>query len=588
MKRFFIYSCVLTGLPLLLTGCVDKDYDLSDLDTTTDIRVDNLVLPVNLDAITLNDIFDIDSESKIQPITINGQEFYAVTEHGEINSQPINIPEFSVITPQIQPSVANFDLLPAISAKAAVTKLSYDYNLRDFDSQSVEIKASGIDDAVIQLDELKNTPTPVKITFAANLPDYATISFPELQLIIIKGLEFNNLPSNYKYNKTTGELNITDLLCVNNVATIDLTLSGIDLTLTNTSIKDGNFSLKDHIDLVEGIMRAEIDPEQVGEGYTPSTSVAFTVTSSVGDFEATHVSGIVEYKLTGDQLNIAPVDLTGVPDFLNQDGTDIKLANPQIYLNLNNPVAPYNLYYQTGIEFTAVRESGSETFTPDNNKQIATRANYAGPYNFLLSPENTSSPLPDYSTGLEHIPFTGLTDLLSGDGLPDQIEIKLIDPEVPRQKVVNFELGHDISSVSGSYDFIAPIALKNGSEIIYSDTKDGWSDDDLDKLMIEILSVEADVTSTIPMNATLTAYPIDKDGRTIASAKAETTIPANAKDNHIVIKMQGPIKDLDGITFTARLTPGSEEALAPSQTITLKNLKATVSGHYTLKDDNND
>lgn len=584
MRKFTIYSGIITAIPLFLTGCVDNDYDLTNLDKTSQIKVDNLVLPVNIEAITLSDIFDIKPESKIQPVTIDGKEFYAVTEHGDINSESINIPIFSVTTPQIAPSQANFDLLPAAQVKSAVSDITYDYNLRDFAKQNVEIKASGIDDAVIELDELKSTPTQVKIELAANIPNYATVSFPELRLLVIKGLEFSNLPSNYTYNKVTGEMVITNLSCVNNVATISATLAGIDLTLTDTSISNGTFSLKDDIDLVDGILRANIDPTLIPEGYSPASTVSFTVTSSIGDFNATHVSGIVEYNLTGDQLNIAPVDLSGIPDFLNQDGTDIKLANPQIYLNLNNPVAAYNLYYQTGIKFTAVRSTGDLSFSPDNNKLIATRANSAGPYNFLLSPELTT-PLPDYSTNLEHIPFSSLSNLLSGDGLPDAIEINLIDPQLPRQKVINFELGKDINGIAGSYDFIAPIALKDGSKIIYSETKDGWSGDDLDKLLIEVLSVEADVTSTIPMSATLTAYPLDINGNLITESKAEVNIPANASGDHIVITMQGPIHDLDGITFTAVLAPGSEEALSPVQTITLRNLKAKVSGYYTITDD---
>lgn len=57
------------GLPLaalLLTGCIDNKYDLDDLDTTTEIKVNNLVLPVNFDVVTLSDIITIDEDSKIK------------------------------------------------------------------------------------------------------------------------------------------------------------------------------------------------------------------------------------------------------------------------------------------------------------------------------------------------------------------------------------------------------------------------------------------------------------------------------------------------------------------------------------------
>ena len=92
--RFLRFGAI-TGFAVILTGCIDNDYDLSDIDTTSEIKVNNLTLPVKIDAITLNDIFDISEDSKIQTVTVNGQEFYAVTQHGDINSQSINIPTFA-------------------------------------------------------------------------------------------------------------------------------------------------------------------------------------------------------------------------------------------------------------------------------------------------------------------------------------------------------------------------------------------------------------------------------------------------------------------------------------------------------------
>lgn len=585
MKKIFIYTGILSSLPMLLTGCVDQDYSLSDIDKTTQLRVDNLVLPVNIDPITLGDIFDISPTSKIQPITIDGKEFYAVTEHGDINSKNIDIPTFDVNTPDIQPSTASFHLTTPLTnvKKAAAAPISFDYGFNDFTPQDVNVKSEGIDSSVKELYNLKATPTLLSVTLTAlNVPDFVNFTFPQLHLTLLKGLEFSNLPSNYSYNPNTGELEITNLPTSNNKAVVEITLTGIDFTKSNTSLENGAFTLSGTVDITSGILRAEIDPTRIPAGFTPEANVEFSIKTAIGNFTAKSVSGMVDYTLTGDGLNIAPVTLNDVPDFLNQEGSDLKLANPQIYLNLNNPVAQYNLYYKTGIEFTAVRSTGNATFAPNDGKEIATKPTSAGPYNFLLSPTATT-PLPDYAANLEHIPFTGLSDLLSGDGLPESIEINLINPGLPLQTVTDFRLGEEIPGIAGSYDFIAPIALKTGSKIIYSKKEAGWSDDDLDKLTIEHLSVEADVTSTIPLGATLTAYPLDKAGNIISSAKADASINANADSQHIVIKMQGPIEKLDGVTFTATLAPGSEEALAPEQTITLKNLKATVSGYYTVK-----
>lgn len=582
MKSRLISFGSLAGLAVILTGCVDNDYDLSNIDTTSEIKVNNLTLPVKMDAITLDDIFDIEEGSKIQTVSINGQEFYAVTQHGDINSQSIDIPTFKGFSPTIAETNATFKLqAPEMNTRADLHSLEYWYNLTDFDPQSVSIKAEGIDDAVKDILMLESKPMTFKVTFhETDLPSFIDLYFEKLELGILKGLQLSSLPSNYSYDPTSGVLTITDIDCPDKTATISITATGIDFTKNDTKVQDGTFDFSGEVRLISGVLKTVINLSQA-ETFTPSLHVNFNVKTVVDPFEATHFTGNVEYHLTGDGLNIAPVTLNDIPDFLNQEGTDLKLANPQIYLNLNNPVANYNLYYQTGLELVSVREEGQTSYSPNDGKLIATEAYNPGPYNFVLSPQMPSSPLDDYASHLQHIPFTGLSDVLSGDGLPEQIEINLLNPGLPFQKVVNFELGNPIEGISGTYDFIAPIALKNGSTIVYSDSKDGWNDEDIDKIKISTLEIEADVTSTIPLEASLVAYPLAVGGKRIPGVKATGSIPANAKGEHIIIKMEGIIEHLDGVTFEATIHPGSDDALAPTQTIRLENLRARVSGSYT-------
>lgn len=72
-------------------------------------------------------------------------------------------------------------------------------------------------------------------------------------------------------------------------------------------------------------------------------------------------------------------------------------------------------------------------------------------------------------------------------------------------------------------------------------------------------------------------------GSKIPGVKASGYIPANANGEHIIIRMEGTIEHLDGITFEAVLNPDSDDALAPSQTIRLENLRARISGSYTTE-----
>ena len=73
---------LLTGTSALLaiglTACVDDNYDLSDIDTTTRVSINDLVVPANIDDVTLGDIITFDEESRIRAVTIDGKTFYAL------------------------------------------------------------------------------------------------------------------------------------------------------------------------------------------------------------------------------------------------------------------------------------------------------------------------------------------------------------------------------------------------------------------------------------------------------------------------------------------------------------------------------
>lgn len=123
MKQIFYGACLTLCTTLLLTGCVDNGYDLSNIDTTSELKVVDLQLPVNLDAITLDDIITIDEDSKIKIRDVDGKPAYVVTEQGEFNSDKITINEFSAEAPVINPSRLVFGPPPPAHRNARLTVL---------------------------------------------------------------------------------------------------------------------------------------------------------------------------------------------------------------------------------------------------------------------------------------------------------------------------------------------------------------------------------------------------------------------------------------------------------------------------------
>ncbi len=63
---------------LSLFACVDNAYDLSNIDSTIGVKVNELVVPLKLDAITLQNMLNLEDNSQIKEI--NGE--YAFLEEG--------------------------------------------------------------------------------------------------------------------------------------------------------------------------------------------------------------------------------------------------------------------------------------------------------------------------------------------------------------------------------------------------------------------------------------------------------------------------------------------------------------------------
>ena len=111
-------------MTMLLTGCIDNGYDLTDIDTTSEIKVNDLTLPVNLAPVTLSDIIAVgeNEDDKVKEVTINGKTFYAVEETGSFSSDPLRIDPFSAAPDPIYPTSAEFALTACSIASICSTE----------------------------------------------------------------------------------------------------------------------------------------------------------------------------------------------------------------------------------------------------------------------------------------------------------------------------------------------------------------------------------------------------------------------------------------------------------------------------------
>lgn len=584
------------GLPLLamasLTACIDEDYDLSDIDTTSEFKVKDLVLPINLAPVTLGDIIEIKEGEQIKEITLGGETFYAVQESGTFKSGEIHIPGFHTNAISLDDTEVHFAMPSLPSRGSSMHKAPTDQIIIPFPEaihNSFSFNTNNIDEAIVAVTDLYLNNFNIKLDFSLvpSASEIAEVELTNINIDLPKGLQVDELsPSgdNNNYDPQTGRLHIQTLVLKNGKAVLELAASKINLQANDVKIENHRLNLATNVNISD---EAKLVVTPISNDLSSlADGLKLTIKYDISPLDVAAVSGTINYKLDG--LSIDPVSLSSLPDFLAGNGTNLVLTNPQIYLRVNNPVADYKLGYSTGLNITAVRGLDEKQYPFNGTINVGYNKEEVGPYEFCLSadPEGTKNKLPDYSNAID-LNYSDLSYVLSGDGLPESLKINLVDPQIYQQDVEKFKLNNDeLPILQGSWEFLAPLAMpaepESDAKIVYKDVVDGWGSEDLDKLVIQKLEINLNITNDTPLEATLAGYPIDKNGNKINGVNIEgATIPGGAKDASVTIYITGEVKNLDGIEFTATVKPENSNALSPNQSITLSNIRAKVSGNYT-------
>lgn len=579
---------------LLLTGCIDNKYDLSDVDTTSEFRVNNLTIPVNLDPVVLSDIIKVEEGDQLKDTTINGRTFYAVVQKGTFSSDPIDVNSFYAEPDPMTDKTATFR---PVSGGARVKSRAGEevemYYLVEPVSEELEYTATGIDKAIKALDMIYFKPLNFSIEIStSSLGNGIESALENLVIVIPSGLNVTKISAGNmtyplsSYNPASGELDLQSVAFENNKVLIEVTATGIDLSHYpgafnyDEKMMEGNFMLISQFNIQDSRLALSGPATELAS----IEEITYNVHYLLEELEATAIMGNIEYDLSGTGLDIDPVDLTNLPSFLEDPETDLQLSNPQIYLQLMNPIGHYGLYYESNITIVAEREGENDNF-PGPMVSVPARE---GTFNYVMAPQPDKDlivPM-EYSSDLRGLEYPRLGSILAGEGLPKQLMIDIVDPMVPETATTApFELGQNIEGMEGSYMFLAPLSLKEGSTIVK--TVDGWWTEDLSDLNIEYLTISADATNGLPTGVILNLYAIDRDGNRISS-EGTLVLNENAVNEPIVITVTGmqegeTFNNLDGIRLYVIAGTNDGQPLAPDQVITLENLKAKVTGNYTRK-----
>lgn len=647
---------------LLLTGCIDESYQLDDIDTTTRLTVDNLVVPINIKPFQLGDFFE--PEGNIEQITLNGKEIYAFVqkpEEGEedaINTESIEIPTVSMNSPTLPsaeqtlvtqtqlPPLPNIPFRPKRLTEQEIQDLVNQYSLvfdikslgenneMNYKTNDVDKAIKGISNASVYATDVYGVRKPITLRINLGIIGMESVVdkmvFTKIELQCPKGLmnTTGDVVNVGTYNPADGiwsipsmEWNATGGTLVMNIDKFSFKNNPIEAGTDKNSFKyESKFCVNETgtVKLVPKIINGL--PATIPTSIDIKADFVLDPQITIGA-----VSGEIEYKLDVDGID--PIDLTDLPDFLNDDRTNLVLSQPMIYVGLNNPVAGIKvkdsnegLRPELSLSFTAKRSNGVSDVTGTSAKiQLPALQNVANPdqvrYNFVLADVDDKNKLPADPEGFENailVKFAGLNNLLANPdfqpsdenskaGLPDKIEINIDNAQIPATEVVNFELGKDLPGVKGNYEMIAPLGLGKNSLIVYSDVAD-WESDDLEDLHITKLAVGCDVDSELPVNAELSFVLLGKekpDGtrdRLTDNITYHNFTIVNGQNKGVqlgaTIKDGFDITGIGGIEYIAILSVTKEQAdaLSPDHTLTLSNVKATIGGYYEsdFKSDDND
>lgn len=586
---------------LLTASCTDKQYDLSNIDTTSRLTAKGLIVPLNLEPIQLDAIISIKDNSDIRK-DANGYYYFQKKCSTAFCSKDVFVDKITIAKPKdisekIAVNIALPDIInkieqyakdksigeilsdPTLCNKIGINANSPIYNVNINDSVNINLTANNIDSRITKLGKLGFDPLTLSVNVKLD-KIINTISFKELTIGLPCGFTITNISNNGEYNTTTGELYYKELNLANGQTNIQGTVT--ELTYATMEAKGAKFDADKHTFEYKNNYKitgkAEIKANQLNPNakvqdikevtkFTYYCDVKFSNNLVVNKF-----NGGINYEI--ENIDIDPVNINNLPEMLQETGTNIELSNPQLYLDVTNPFFKNNITITAGLRIVGnvavpQSETGKKlTFDVEENK-------------IVLSPKNEDL-LAD-KKGYNHEVFEEMKNILSGDSsdpeknrVPGRLDIKIINPLLDTNNVKDFELGVNHPGITGKWDFYTKLSLTEKTKIVYTKEWDNWGSKDLGNLTIENATLQFHVKKHIAMNADNIEFTLL--GKT-GNLYGKTTLQGDEEQEITITLTGGPVKDIYGGRVKVNLK-GLGLELNKNQAIEISNLRVAVDGYY--------
>ena len=556
LKHHLLPSALLVAGFLTLTGCTNNDYDLNNVDATMGFGSESLVIPnSSTKDIPLKDVLDLKEGGCV--VTDAAGNYLFQLAGGDVAAAKPNI------SPIILDVANEFDgdiSLSNTASTGAKARRAPGSSLHITSPKIMMFEYHGNDRAVKSLNEaeIDKTDISIKLDFsnistAVSNIESATLTLPAY-LSISQPISSDNGVPTLNGSKVT----ITD---ISTARPLELNLTTQKLDFTNNQNDHGHLSINNGAIDLTGYFSIAMQCNVTGA--MPDNP---TIKAKIGVADRTitmnSATGIFDPKINLNSLG--EVDVTGLPDFLDDDDVVADLDNPQILLTVNNDMDVAATVSATVISTKEGRELARVTLP-----EMSVAKN--GLSKICICRQKTSELTQQYGEANVYA-VSNLSTLINR--IPDHIKIVDVNAHA-KAEVATIVFGKEYH-VKPSYKVNAPLAFGENANIVYEDSFTGWNDDidELDLAEGTYIEVTANVENKVPAYLTVKAYPVDAQGNKIedkllieipdevAASTDGTTAVTTPITMKITPKVKNSLKQLDGLVFrlegSAKSTNGNK------------------------------
>lgn len=581
MKASLLLVSLLTA-GFLVTGCTNDDYDFDQIDATMGFGGGELEIPASSTMnIPLSDILELEENGSVK-IAANGDYLFQLTGT-----------DATTASPQISPihltsrSYNHTITLPTSSAakgtRAAGTHLSFVspkqqmfiYNGTDAavkSLKSAEVNGEIVLNVNLTLGGLSSAITKLdKVTLT--LPGYLQI-LPQVTGNGNGVSKVNGSKITVKYVSTSDDLRLT------------IKAKKLDFANQNDYGKvvfgnNGSITMDGYFDL--GI-----------EAYVtgvPTSALSIGANVKVNDIYLKSATGIFDPEI--NITSLGDVSVTGVPDFLSEDGVRADLDNPQIILSIHN-----DMDAAAKVSATVISTKNGQNLATVQLPEMHIYKTSVTPVTKICICRHKTAELTTQYGAANVYEVSNLATLIN-QHIPDHVQITNVEAKADLSQEMTIEFGHNYSVVP-SYEVYAPLAFAEGAVIEYADDFDGWNDD-LDELELAegtYLRLTADAQNLVPATLIVEATPLGVNGADISNQIEvnikQGTVKASADGVTAVTspleielreKVKGALQKLDGLSYKVKgkashdgTTVTGINLNSEKHTLKLENIKVKLVG----------